>query len=433
MAVRIGVRREDKSKWERRSPLTPEQVKELHDKHGIEVWLQPSEIRVFGDEEYRRAGAVVQEDLSACPVVLAIKEIPASFFTQGSTYVFFSHTIKGQSHNMPMLRRLLEMRCQLIDYEKIVDEKGRRLVLFGNYAGLAGMIDSLWALGQRLKVEDIPNPFSSIEPAHRYPNLEHAKEAVRHAGEAIKTKGLPAEFVPFVAGFAGYGSVSHGAQEILDLMPVEEVPPGDLPALASRARADRLYKTVFREEHMVAPNDASGRFELRDYYDHPEKYHSIFNTHLPYLSVLMNCIYWEKRYPRLVTKRQLRDLYMSPDPKLKVVGDISCDVDGAIEFTVKTTTPGNPVFVYDPATDEVSDGVEGNGPIVLAVDHLPCELPRESSTAFGNALMPFVPEIAEADYSTDFEDCRLSRAIKDAMIAYHGRLTPRYEYLKKHL
>lgn len=433
MAVVVGIRREDKSHWERRAPLTPDQVRQLHDKHGIDFWVQPSGIRVFSDDDYRQAGARIQEDLSSCPVVFAVKEIPPSFFTKGNTYVFFSHTIKGQSHNMPMLRRLLELGCQVIDYEKILDNNGRRLVFFGNYAGLAGMIDSLWALGQRLDWEGVPNPFSSIEQAYRYPDLEHAKEAVRRAGEALKAEGLPAKLVPFTVGLAGYGSVSQGAQQILDLMPVEEVPVGELASLASRAQSDRLYKVVFREEHMVAPNDPSARFDLQDYYDHPDKYHSIFSKHLPYLSLLANCIYWDGRYPRLVTKSQLWDLYASGEPKLKVVGDISCDVDGSIEFTVKSSTPDSPVYVYDPATDKVSDGVKGHGPVVLAVDFLPCELPRESSLAFGEALMPFVPEIARADYTVDFERCGLSHAIKGAMIVYHGQLTPPYRYIQEYL
>jgi len=433
MAAIIGIRREDKSEWERRSPLIPAQVRDLHEEHGLEFRVQPSGIRVFTDEEYRTAGALVEEDLSACPVVFGVKEMPVSIFRPGGTYVFFSHTIKGQSHNMPMLRRLLELGCQLIDYERILDDKGRRVVLFGNYAGLAGMIDALWALGQRLNWEGLESPFGSIGQAHTYPDLERAKAAVAEAGEAVRKGDLPKKLVPFVVGFAGYGSVSQGAQEILDLLPVEEVRPGDLASLSSRAKADRIYKVVFYEEHMVEPNDPSGKFELQDYYDHPEKYHAVFGKYLPHLGVLMNCIYWEARYPRLVTKSQLWDLYASAEPNLRVIGDISCDIDGAVEFTVKCTTPGNPVFTYDPATDKVADGVKGNGPVVLAVDHLPCELPRESSTAFGEALMPFVPEIAEADYGAAFDNCRLSDPVKGGVIVYQGRLTPEYEHLEKYL
>jgi alpha-aminoadipic semialdehyde synthase len=428
----IGIRREDRSHWERRTPITPDQVKVLREKHNIQVWVQPSTIRVFTDDEYRQAGAKITEDLSPCAVVFAVKEIPASFFTQDRTYVFFSHTIKGQSHNMPMLRRLLDLGCQLIDYEKIVDG-GKRVVFFGRYAGLAGMIDSLWALGRRLEWEGIANPFRSIDQSYRYNTLEEAKEAVRRAGEAIKTAGLPKSLVPLVVGFAGYGAVSKGAQEILDLLPFEEVSMDDLPAVAHEAKADRVYKAVFKEEDMVEPKDPNGVFELQDYYDHPEKYQGVFERHLPHLTVLVNCIYWDARYPRLVTKANLWDLYAAGEPRLKVIGDISCDVDGSIEFTVKATTPGNPVFVYDPAADKAVDGVEGNGTVVLAVDNLPCELPRESSTAFGESLMPLLPKIVSADYTVPLEELDLPQSLKEALIVYQGELTPQYRYLEEYL
>jgi len=181
MSVYIGIRREDKSIWERRVPIIPEHVRQLREEHSIEVRVQPSEIRVFQDEEFAQAGAWVEEDLSPCPVVFAVKEIPSHFFHPGHTYVFFAHVIKGQPYNMSMLRRLLELGCQLIDYEKVTDERGRRLIFFGRHAGLAGMIDTLWALGQRLNWEDIPNPFSDLHQACQYDSLAQAK-AARIAG-----------------------------------------------------------------------------------------------------------------------------------------------------------------------------------------------------------------------------------------------------------
>ena len=185
----IGIRREDKSEWEGRVPLVPDHLKRLIDEEGLNFCVQTSPIRAFSDEQYRAAGATLATDLRDCPIILGIKEIPVDRFEPRKTYVFFSHTIKGQSHNMPMLRRLLDLGNQLIDYEKIVDG-GKRVVFFGRYAGLAGMIDSLWALGRRLEWEGIPNPFRSIDQAHRYESLNEAMEAVRKAGEAI-TAGRP--------------------------------------------------------------------------------------------------------------------------------------------------------------------------------------------------------------------------------------------------
>ncbi len=148
----IGIRREDKNIWERRVPLTPEDVKCLVEK-GVDLVIQPSGNRAFTDEEYRLAGARLEENLSNCQIMLAIKEIPKEYFMKGNTYVFFSHTIKGQEHNMPMLRTLLDLKCQLIDYERVVDDKNRRLIFFGKYAGLAGMIDS------RSRRNSISEPF----------------------------------------------------------------------------------------------------------------------------------------------------------------------------------------------------------------------------------------------------------------------------------
>ena len=146
----IGIRREDKIHWERRTPIPPDRAAELV-KAGIPVMAQPSDRRVFSDDEYRRAGVTVSEDLSSCSVIFGVKEVPPDLFIEGVGYVFFSHVIKGQSYNMPMLQRMIDRRCHLIDYEKIIDDKGRRLVLFGRHAGLAGMIETLRSIGLRLK------------------------------------------------------------------------------------------------------------------------------------------------------------------------------------------------------------------------------------------------------------------------------------------
>lgn len=444
MSACLGVRREDKNIWERRVPITPEHARQLQEEHGIEVWVQPSEIRVFRDEEFAQAGAQVEEDLSPCPVVLAVKEIPVHFFRPGHTYVFFAHVIKGQPYNMPMLSALLELGCQLIDYEKATDEQGRRLIFFGRHAGLAGMIDTLWALGQRLDWEGIPNPFSDLRQTRHYDRLDEAQAAVTAVGERIAREGLPEQITPLVCGFAGYGNVFRGANEIIELLPVREIEPREVAAVSQSSdyARDVVYKVVFKEEHTVEPispdvrpSTGSGHcFELQDYYDHPEKYRPKFNVYLPHLTLLVNCTYWEAKYPRLVTKADLKQLYGETEPpRLRVIGDISCDIEGAIESTVKCTEPGDPVYVYDPFEDRAVDGFEGRGPVVLAVDILPSELPREASEYFGDVLMQYIPAIAQADYSVPFEELALPPEIKRAVIVYQGELTPDYCYIKKYL
>jgi saccharopine dehydrogenase (NAD+, L-lysine-forming) len=435
MSARIGIRREDKNRWERRVPLVPDDVRVLRERHALDFVLQPSQIRIFPDEAYTEVGASIDENLTRCPVVLAVKEIPLSFFQPGRTYVFFSHVIKGQSYNMPMLKKVLELGCQLIDYEKVADDEGRRLIFFGKHAGLAGMIDALWALGQRLRWEGIGTPLARIKHACQYDSLAQAEEEIARAGEEIASQGLPESLAPLIVGIAGYGHVSRGAQEILGLLPVEEIAPGEVMRLEGSSVSSKvIYKAVFREEHTVAPVARDGTFELQDYYDHPEKYRTQFPAYVPHLTVLMNCIYWEERYPRLVTKEFLRELYGRPSrPRLRVIGDISCDIEGAIECTVKWTDPEKPIFVYNPSDGTTRDGYEGTGPVVLAVDNLPCEIPRESSIYFSNILREFVPAIAAADPSVDLRDYQLPSEIKRAVIVYQGELTPEYRYLEEHL
>ncbi len=432
----IGIRREDKNRWERRVPLVPTDVEELVENNALEICVQPSPIRIFPDQTYTEVGAKVQEDLSACPVILAIKEVPPHFFHPGRTYVFFSHTTKGQEHNIPMLKRMMELGCNLIDYEKMTDARGNRLIFFGRHAGLAGMIDTLWALGKRLSWKGILSPFSQIKNAYKYQTLSEAREGVSLAGKKIKKHGLPKPITPLVFGITGYGHVSSGAQEILDLLPHKQIAPDEMFSLDQHSEFSRkhVYKVVFKEEHLVQPVSPADSFKLQDYYDHPEKYDSQFERYLPHIDVLVNCIYWDERYPKLVTKAFLKKLFAEKkSPRLKVVGDISCDIEGSIEFTVKTTQPDNPVYVYDPIRDKITDGYKGRGVVDLAVDNLPCELPRRSSIDFSHALKPFVPQIAKADFSVDFRELALPKPIKKGVILHHGELTPEYRYMQDFL
>ncbi len=423
----IGIRREDKSRWEARAPLTPADVQALVEA-GVPVQVQTSPVRRFRDEDYRAAGATIVADLKDSPIIMGVKEIPPRLLESNKTYVFFSHTIKGQPANMPMLRRIVELGCTLIDYERIVDEKGRRLVFFGTFAGLAGMIDTLWALGQRLKLDGIETPFAQVRRAFEYHDVQHAKDEIAAIGRRVARDGLPDAVQPFICGFAGYGNVSQGAQQIFDLLPVRTLSPGEL----DRAQpGPHVYKVVFREEHMVEPVQPGTTFQLQDYYDHPEKYRASFFPYVRHLTALVNCIYWEPKYPRLVTCAQLRELFASRSrPRLRVIGDITCDIDGSIECTVKATEPGDPVFVYEPRTGQVRDGLAGDGPVILAVDILPCELPVDASTYFGQSLRPLIPALAAADFTRPLAESGLPPTLQRATIVYRGELTPPYKYLE---
>jgi len=432
----VGIRKEDKRKYECRAAVSPEQVRDSIARHGLCYLVEPSPIRIFPDAAYAEAGASVQADLSKADVILGVKEIPVDKLAAGMAYAFFSHTVKGQQHNMAMLQRLLDLECTLIDYERIADESGRRKVFFGYHAGLAGMIDSLWILGKRLSDSGVPNPFSSILQAFHYDDLAHACRAVARAGEKLKDgPPLPEQLAPLVVGFAGYGNVSRGAQYVCDFLPVIEIAPEELPALfAPRAEVDRhsVYKVVFKEEQMAERADG-GPFALQEYYDSPELYRGIFHRYVPYLSVLVNCIYWESKYPYLVTRKLASELHSAGNLRLLVVGDVTCDIEGSIEMTTKATTQESPILVFNPASGEVTETTEGEGFAVLAVDNLPAELPRNSTRHFGESLFPYLSALANLDCEAGFEELELAPELKRAVIVWNGVLTPGYEYLNQYL
>jgi saccharopine dehydrogenase (NAD+, L-lysine-forming) len=250
-----------------------------------------------------------------------------------------------------------------------------------------------------------------VRPAHTYRSVDEAADFLAATvGRRIRQQGLIPALHPLVVGFTGGGNVSQGAQEILDRLPMVEVQPEDLPGLASATGLSRkaVYKVVFRREARVD-----------------------FERHLPYLTVLVNGIYWEPGQAPLVTREALRKLWAdSARPRLRLLADITCDVEGSIEATVRTTSPDDPVYVYDPSSGEATSGVEGRGPVVLAVDNLPAEFPRDATEHFGDSLYPFLAGLAAADFSVEFEHLALPAAILGAVVAHAGELAPRYRYLE---
>jgi len=294
------------------------------------------------------------------------------------------------------------------------------------------MLESFYTLGKRLEWEGVETQFLDMKRPLHYQSLGEARTALMAVGKRIEEEGLPEELGPVVVGFTGYGNVSKGAQEILELLPHEEIAPGELASFIEKGEYSRhkVYKVVFYEKDMVVPVD--GEFDLQDYFDHPEKYRGVFDQYLEHLTVLVNCIFWTPDYPILVSKQWLKDNW-TPSAKLKVIGDITCDIEGSAECTMKSTEPGDPVFTYLPEADEIVNGWEGNGPVVMAVDTLPSELPREASVYFGQKLMPFVPAIAKADLTVDHWALKIPPEIMRSLIVHKGRLTPDFEYIQGYL
>ncbi len=301
------------------------------------------------------------------------------------------------------------------------------------------MVETLHALGQRLKAEGLDenrNPFLDVLQPHRYGTLPAAREALRRIGRRIEAEGLPRQLTPLTIGFLGYGNVVQGAREILEAcFPIAKISPDELLRLDPNTSNPRvLYAVEFREEHTVEPLDSSSSFSLEDYWRRPERYRARFSRFLHHLTVIVNGIYWDERYPVLVSAEDLRTLYRGPHPKLKVIGDISCDIEGSIAVTRKATSPDTPCFVYDVDRDIVVDGwYQGRGPTIMAVDNLPCEFPVEASTDFGEALMPFLPAVCRADFEAPIHRLNLPEPIRKALILHRGQLTAEYLYLAEKL
>ena len=432
--VAIAIRREDKSRWERRAPLTPTHVRQIV-AQGIDVVVQSSPIRIFTDAEYQHAGARIHEAIDDCPLVFGVKEMPADIFEPDRSYVFFSHTHKGQAYNMPMLQRIIEQRATLIDYELITDAQGRRLIFFGRYAGLAGMIDTLWAFGRRLEAEGVRSPFAAVRRAWEYADLDEARRAIAEVGAAISNDGLPPEITPLICGFAGYGRVSQGAQEIYDLLPVRSIAPEELASFRSSGQGQShfVYKSEFHEQHMYRRREG-GAFDFDEFIASPERYDACFEELLPQIDILLHGIYWEERYPELMSRSFLQRCWAEgARPRLRVVGDVTCDIRGSVACTIRPATTDHPVYIYRPEDDTAVEAFDGPGPLVLAVDNLPCELPRDASEEFGSALLPFIARLARAHGKGPAALEDLPEEIRRAVIVHLGRLTEAHAHLAEHL
>mmetsp|Transcript_63390 Transcript_63390/g.148872 ORF Transcript_63390/g.148872 Transcript_63390/m.148872 type:complete len:522 (+) Transcript_63390:74-1639(+) len=441
----VGIRREDKNKWERRAPLAPRHVDELV-RQGLKVVVQPCTRRVFTDDEYQEAGAEIREDLSECSTILAVKEVPPELMLPGRNWCFFSHTIKAQPSGMPLLDAVLQKKVRLVDYECITgtgSRGGPRLVAFGAFAGYAGAIDFLRGLGERFLSLGFSTPLLHIGSAFMYPTLEEAKRAVSLAGEAIRKNGLPKAFCPFTAVLTGTGNVSQGAMEIFKLLPHELVSPTSLPHICKKAEKGQLQRedchkiflSIATAEHMVKRRDG-GPFDKQAYYNQPESFTPIFqDTVLPYATVILNGMYWDARFPRLFTRDDLHGLVESGRDKLLGVCDITCDADGSVP-TRQFASIEQPFHILNAMTGQISLSLDEPGVLFHAVDHLPSELPRESSEHFGDCLVPFLPYLAEELAPTEpgpsdqlAGSGKMLMPIRGAIIAEGGALTREYRYI----
>uniref|UniRef100_A0A8D0DBY0 Aminoadipate-semialdehyde synthase n=1 Tax=Sander lucioperca TaxID=283035 RepID=A0A8D0DBY0_SANLU len=412
----MAIRREDINPWERRAPLAPKHVKELTNA-GVKVLVQPSNRRAIHEKYYMRAGAVIQEDLSEASLIIGVKRPPEEKIIPRKTYAFFSHTIKAQEANMALLEDLLKKEVRLIDYEKMVDPNGFRIVAFGQWAGVAGMINILHGLGLRFLALGHHTPFMYIGMAHNYRNVSQAIQAVRDCGYEISMGFMPKSIGPVTFCFTGTGNVSKGAQDILNELPVEYVEPHELKAVSETGDMNRVYATVLsRHHHLCRKSD--GIYDPMEYEHHPELYTSHFRTSVaPYTTCLINGIYWERHTPRLLRRldaqKLMRPLQTSAAEtegspalphKLLAICDISADTGGSIGFMNECTTIDKPFCMYDADQHIDHDSVEGNGILMCSIDNLPAQLPIGATEYFGDRLFPYIWEMVRWCFLISFRE-----------------------------
>ncbi|KAF8183637.1 hypothetical protein BJ912DRAFT_928061 [Pholiota molesta] len=441
---RIGIRAEDPARiWERRAPLTPDAVYALTSSGRAKVEVVSCGRRVYKDNEYRKAGAtiVTSEALRTSHIVLGIKEPPVNEvypYTNGVTHFMFSHTAKGQSYNTPLLARFVnpwQKPPRLIDYELLTDENGKRTVGFGWFAGVAGVLESLSSMAHSHLEIGVASPFLYTPRPHTLRSLKELRATLRGIGTYIAANGTPPQLGPFIFGLTGTGKVSEGCLSMLSELPIVNVGVDDLPNIVRDRSADvlkKIYLVHAKPKDYLVRLDG-GEYNRSHYYESPQSYASVFAEKVaPYLTLFLNGAGWSPSYPRLMTNEQLRVALTRAaslrGARFTNIGDISCDIEGGLEFLTQATTLSAPFYKIRPPNLPASlPAVQ-----MMAVDILPTSIPLDASEAFSKSLMPYLTAAIDNQIQRTWDDVPktpMAAALKRATIAEHGMLVNGHKWL----
>jgi saccharopine dehydrogenase (NAD+, L-lysine-forming) len=395
--MKIGIIRESKTPPDKRAPLSPEQCRNLVNKYSdLEIIVQSSNIRCFKDEEYLKEGISIKDDLSGCDVLMGVKAVNRYELIPGKTYIFFSHTIKKQEHNKDLLKTIMKENIQLIDYELFTDTNGVRILGFGRFGGLVGAYNGLRAFAIRLGN-------TAPKPAYLYSGLSELKNE-------LKNFVIPVIRIAVTGG----GRAAHGAIELLETAGVKKVQVEDF---LNKAGFDFPVYAQVEPEYYVKRKDGLS-FDLEHFFKNPDQYENNFEKFLPHTDMLISAAYWDPRAPVLFTPEHAKN----KDFSIKVIADITCDINGSIPSTKRASTIEKPFYDYDRRTGELAEPFSNENNItVMAVDNLPGELPRDASAEFGVMLSAkVIPDLLSNDPSG---------LIKKATITKNGELTENFSYL----
>jgi alanine dehydrogenase len=397
---KIGIIKEEKVPIDRRVVLSPEQAVLLQERYASsKVVVQPSTVRCFKEEDYHRQGIEINQDLEDADVLLGVKEVPVSSLIPNKTYFFFSHTIKKQPYNRELLRAIVEKGIRLIDYECLTDSKGQRLIAFGRWAGIVGAYNALWTYGQSTGAYHIRRAWECFD----YEDLKREYPKIQ----------LPALKVVVTGG----GRVAKGACEVLDAVGIQKVEPS---AFLKQSFHGPVYTRLDMKDYHIPKEDKA--FDTREFYQHPDQFESSFFPFTTEADLLIAAAYWDPAAPVLFTRKDM----LKKEFKVKIIADITCDIEGSIPSTLRPSEIDHPVYDYDPVTGREAAPFSSPSHIhVMAIDNLPCELPRDSSKDFGDM---FLSHILPALMGDDPQGI-----IERATIARDGQLTPRYQYLQAYM
>lgn len=397
-SMTFGVLREGKVPPDQRVPLTPAQCRDFLDRFpGVRLYVESSNIRRITDDEYRAEGIEVVTDMSDCDVLLGVKEVPVADLMPDKTYLFFSHTYKLQPYNAKLLAAIVDKRIRLIDYEMLKRPSGKRIIGFGRWAGLVGAYNGFRAYGLRTGRYALPRAIDCRDLAEM---LAAAKDQI----------SLPPHFRIVLTGM---GRVGLGAREVLDHLGLRDLHKSDFLTMDV---PEPVFTHLNVEDYNARIDD--GSFNMADFKSDPTAYRSTFGAFTRRAHMFIAGHFWAEGSPFLFEPADVQSASWS----IETIADVSCDIAGPVPTTIRPSTIADPFYGYNRATGEECAFDDPAGVTVMAVDNLPCELPRDASEGFGRELIEHVlPLLVEGD-----ADGILAGASEtDAS----GALTPAYAYL----
>jgi alanine dehydrogenase len=397
--MKFGIIKERKNPPDRRVVFTPEELARMKIEHPeAQIKVEHSDIRVFPDEEYSELGIEVAHDMTDCDVLFGVKEVPIEALIPNKKYFFFSHTLKKQTHNRKLLQAILEKKIDLYDHETIVDAQYKRLIGFGRYAGIVGAYNGLRAFGMKFELFAIP----------KAETLSSKEDLITR----LRRQVLP----PIKIVLTGHGKVAMGAKEILDGMKIKEV---SVENYLTKNYSEPVYTQIDVVDYYKRKDGQAAVKE--DFYAHPTAYTSNFERFTKVSDIFMAGHFYGNDGPEILSQAMLQAV----DCKIKVVADISCDVEGPIACTIKASTIADPLFGYLPSENKEVSYTHPGAVVVMSVDNLPCELPKDASEGFGEMFMKYViPAFFNGDKDGILERSKMTE---------NGKLTKRFAYLQDYV